>query len=119
MRVRNSTSASSEIRGVASVRRRSQIPGLNIHSGMANCKPSGNLTITIGASPQIPNPFNFYSVTWVIAVADLGGIQTMSSTKTPYDTLLRFTCWNKASTSAPFSCYSVIAAWPQPQNISA
>jgi len=51
MRVRNSTSASSEIRGVASVRRRSQIPGLNIHSGMANCKPSGNLTITIGASP--------------------------------------------------------------------
>ena len=51
MRGRNSTSASSEIRGLASVRRRSQISGSNIHSGIANCRPFGNLTITIGPSP--------------------------------------------------------------------
>jgi hypothetical protein len=38
---------------------------------------------SIAASSQIPNPFSFYSVTRVIAVADLGGIQTMSSTKRP------------------------------------
>jgi site-specific recombinase XerC len=44
-------SASSEIPGLTSVRRRAQISGLNIHSAMANCRPSGNLTIAIGASP--------------------------------------------------------------------
>jgi hypothetical protein len=42
---------SSEIRGFASVRRRSQMSGLNIHSGMANRRPSGNLAITIGLCP--------------------------------------------------------------------
>jgi len=44
---------------------------------------SHNHNRSIATLPQIPNPFNFCSVTWVIAVADLGGIQTMSSTKTP------------------------------------
>src|SRR6516162_4334520 len=64
-------------------------------------RQSHNHNRSIAASPQIPNPFNFYSVTWVIAVADLGGIQTMSSTKTPYDTLLPSTCWNKVPTFVP------------------
>jgi hypothetical protein len=51
---------------------------------------------SIAASPQITNPFDFYSVTWVIAVTDLGGIQTMSSTKTPYATASLPIYWSRA-----------------------
>src|ERR1700680_1620424 len=58
-------------------------------------RQSHNHNRSIAASSQIPNPFNFYSVTWVIAVADLGGIQTMSSTKTPYGTASPLICWRR------------------------
>ncbi len=45
----NAKRALKAIRGRTSSKRRSQAAGLNIHSGMAICSPSGHLTITMGA----------------------------------------------------------------------
>src|SRR5262249_51643109 len=73
-------------------------------------RQSHNHNRSIASAPQITNPFDFYSVTWVIAVTDLGGIQTMSSTKIPYATASLPICWSRARICVPSRCFWDTAA---------
>jgi hypothetical protein len=69
-------------------------------------------------APQISNEFDDYSVLRMMRVANLAGVEIMSSTRTPCAIHTPHTCWKLARISARFSFCWVTRTWSRPLFIS-